>query len=143
MPLKAPIAAPLVAALLMLGPAGAGHAQDLPPDSIPGAVPAESPEAMPPDEEVRPAGITYEVDISGVEDEGLRGTLRDASTLVELKDDHPPSLIGLERRADSDRDRLQTALRSAGYYDAKLDIRIEDPAAAGTLPAGERRRRSR
>ncbi|PWC98565.1 hypothetical protein TSO5_00765 [Azospirillum sp. TSO5] len=135
-PLKAPIAAPLVAALLMLGPAGAGHAQDSPPDSIPGAVPAVSPEAPPPEEEVRPAGITYEVDITGVEDEGLRGTLRDASTLVELKDDHPPSLIGLERRADSDRDRLQTALRSAGYYDAKLDIRIEDPAAAGTLPAG-------
>jgi len=140
-PLKAPIAVPMVAALLMLGPADAGYAQDSPPDSIPGAVPAAPPEgalpdAVPPDEEVRPAGITYEVDITGVEDEGLRGTLRDASTLVELKDDHPPSLIGLERRADSDRDRLQTALRSAGYYDAKLDIRIDDPAAAGTLPAG-------
>jgi len=139
--LKAPIAVPMVAALLMLGPVDAGHAQDSPPDSIPGAVPAAPPagalpDAAPPDEEVRPAGITYEVEITGVEDEGLRGTLRDASTLVELKDDHPPSLIGLERRADSDRDRLQTALRSAGYYDAKLDIRIDDPAAAGTLPAG-------
>ncbi|WP_451975374.1 autotransporter assembly complex protein TamA [Azospirillum endophyticum] len=136
MPLKGPIAAPLVAALLFLGPAGAGRAQDSPPDSIPGAAPAISPETVPADEEVRPTGIAYEVDITGVEDDGLRGTLRDASTLVELKDDHPPSLIGLERRADSDRDRLQTALRSAGYYDAKLDIRIEDPAAAGTLPAG-------
>ncbi|CAO3400738.1 autotransporter assembly complex protein TamA [Azospirillum palustre] len=140
-PLKAPIAVPMVAALLMLGPADAGYAQDSPPDSIPGAVPAAPsegapPDAAPPDEEVRPAGISYEVEITGVEDEGLRGTLRDASTLVELKDDHPPSLIGLERRADSDRDRLQTALRSAGYYDAKLDIRIDDPAAAGTLPAG-------
>lgn len=140
-PHKAPVAAPLVAALLMLGPASAGHAQDSPPDSVPGAVPAVSPqgvlpETAQPEEEVRPAGITYEVDITGVEDDGLRGTLRDASTLVELKDDHPPSLIGLERRADSDRDRLQTALRSAGYYDATLDIRIEDPAAAGSLPAG-------
>ncbi|PWC85869.1 hypothetical protein TSH100_14980 [Azospirillum sp. TSH100] len=135
--LKAPIVAPLVATLLLLGPAGAGRAQDSPPDSVPGAVPAvPPPEGTPPDEEVRPAGITYEVDITGVEDEALRGTLRDASTLVELKDDHPPSLIGLERRADSDRDRLQTALRSAGYYDAKLDIRIEEPAATGTLPAG-------
>ncbi|WP_162487980.1 autotransporter assembly complex protein TamA [Azospirillum lipoferum] len=131
-PFKAPIAAPLVAALLLLGPSGAGRAQDSPAD---GFQPAPALDA-PAEEEVRPAGIRYEVEITGVEDDGLRGTLNDASTLVELKGETPPSLIGLERRADSDRDRLQTALRSAGYYDARLDIRIEDPAATGTLPAG-------
>jgi translocation and assembly module TamA len=139
-PFKAPIAVPLVAALLLLGPSGAGRAQDSPADGIPGAVPANPPDGAQPEapaeEEVRPAGIRYDVEITGVEDDGLRGTLNDASTLVELKGDAPPSLIGLERRADSDRDRLQTALRSAGYYDARLDIRIEDPAATGTLPAG-------
>ncbi|CAO3406459.1 autotransporter assembly complex protein TamA [Azospirillum largimobile] len=134
-PFKAPVAVPLVAALLLLGPSGPGRAQDSPADGIPGAQPAPSPDA-PAEEEVRPTGIRYDVEITGVEDDGLRGTLNDASTLVELKGDAPPSLIGLERRADSDRDRLQTALRSAGYYDARLDIRIEDPAAAGTLPAG-------
>ncbi|WP_042442703.1 autotransporter assembly complex protein TamA [Azospirillum sp. B510] len=132
MPLKAPIAAPLVAALLMLGPAEAGRAQNAAADGIQGAPSADN---APADEEVRPAGIAYEVDITGVEDDGLRDTLRGASTLVELKDDHPPSLIGLERRADSDRDRLQTALRSAGYYDARLDIGIRDPAGTATLPA--------
>ncbi|ANC91217.2 outer membrane protein assembly factor [Azospirillum humicireducens] len=136
-PFKAPIAAPLVAALLLLGPSGSGRAQNSPVDGVPGAQPgSDAPAEEPAEEEVRPSGVRYDVEITGVEDDGLRGTLNDASTLVELKGDAPPSLIGLERRADSDRDRLQTALRSAGYYDARLDIRIEDPAATGTLPAG-------
>ncbi|WP_372396827.1 BamA/TamA family outer membrane protein [Azospirillum sp. HJ39] len=129
-PLKAPIAVPLVAALLLLGPAAAGRAQDSPPDAPPAA------SEVPQDEEARPAGLRYAVEFTGIEDDGLRGTLNDASTLVELKDDAPPSLIGLERRADSDRDRLQTALRSAGYYDARLDIRIDDQSTTGAQPAG-------
>ncbi|CAO3421946.1 Outer membrane component of TAM transport system [Azospirillum doebereinerae] len=65
------------------------------------------------------------MELTGVEDDGLRDTLNAASTLVELKGDPPPSIIGLERRADTDRERLQAALRSAGYYDARLDIRVD------------------
>lgn len=146
-PFKAPVAVPLVAALLLLGPSAAGHAQDSPADGIPGAAPAGSPTGSPtgsldgaqpespPEDEAGPAGIRYDVEITGVEDGSLRSTLNDASTLVGLQNDPPPSLIGLERRAETDRDRLQVALRSAGYYDAQVDIRIDEPAAA-TASAG-------
>ncbi|WP_431854818.1 autotransporter assembly complex protein TamA [Azospirillum sp.] len=70
--------------------------------------------------------VPYEVDLTGLEgDDALRTLLRESSSLFELKDDPPPSVIGLERRADADRDRLDTALRSAGHYDARLDIRVD------------------
>ncbi|SMH58817.1 autotransporter assembly complex protein TamA [Azospirillum agricola] len=107
----------MLAAALLLGPAEDGRAQDAAP-AAPPAAGEEPPEAR----------IPYEVEITGVEDEGLRGALNDASSLVELKGDPPPSILGLERRADSDRDRLQAALRSAGYYDGRIDIRIDGAA---------------
>ena len=72
--------------------------------------------------------VPYEVELTGVEDSALSDLLRESSSLFALKDDPPPSIIGLERRADSDRDRLDTALRSAGYYDARLDIRVDPDA---------------
>ncbi|WP_448192047.1 autotransporter assembly complex protein TamA [Azospirillum sp. sgz301742] len=96
-------AAPLLLALaLLLAPVGA-RAQD---------------------EEPAPK-VPYEVELTGVEDSGLSSLLRESSSLFGLKDDPPPSVIGLERRADADRDRLETALRSAGYYDARLEIRVD------------------
>ncbi len=75
-----------------------------------------------------PAGLPYTVSLTGVEDEDLAETLRRTSSLFTLRDDPPPSLFGLERRAAADRDRLQRALRSAGFYDATLDIRIDAEA---------------
>lgn len=104
---------PLLTASLLALPEG-GRAQD---DSAPN--PAATPAEEPPG-----ARLPYEVELTGVDDD-LRGTLNDSSTLVELKNDPPPSLIGLERRAESDRTRLQAALRSAGYYDARLDIKVD------------------
>lgn len=72
--------------------------------------------------------VSYEVELTGVEDDGLAELLRGTSSLFSLKEDPPPSLLGLERRAEADRERLQTALRSAGYYDAALDIRVDGDA---------------
>lgn len=106
------IVAVLLAATLAPVPLGAVRAQEPPEIAPPDIAPAES-------------RLPYEVEITGVEDSTLRDLLRDSSTLVSLKDDPPPSLLGLERRADGDRERLQIALRSAGYYDATLDIRID------------------
>ncbi|WP_084536445.1 autotransporter assembly complex protein TamA [Azospirillum halopraeferens] len=97
--------------------------------------PAEpAPAALPPGPEGAEAApsLPYAVRITGV-DEDLLTLLESASTLVDLQEDPPPTLLGLERRADADRDRLQTALRSAGYYDARLDIRI-GAAAAPPVP---------
>lgn len=66
----------------------------------------------------------YSVTLAGVEDGGLRDVLEQSSSLFTLKESPPPSLIGLERRAETDRERLGAALRSAGYYDARLDITV-------------------
>lgn len=116
-----PASIPLLALALLLVPAPV-PAQDTPAPEAPGAeTAAETPK------------VPYEVHLTGTEDSDLESLLRESSSLFGLKDDPPPSFIGLERRADNDRDRLQTALRSAGYYDARLDIRIEPDARPAQL----------
>lgn len=74
----------------------------------------------------------YEVELIGAEEhDDLRETLRQVSRLFTLQDQPPPSPIGLRRRADADRERLAAALRSAGYFDATVDITVDtaaDPA---------------
>lgn len=68
----------------------------------------------------------YEVVIEGVEDQPhLSRLLSDVSSLVTLKDQPPPSPIGLGRRADADLDRFRAALRSEGYYDAIVNAEID------------------
>lgn len=110
-----------LAGLLLAG--GPVRGQDGPPESPAAATPAADPPAAD-----GPA-VPYTVELTGVEDGDLAQALRDTSTLIGLKDDPPPSLLGLERRASEDRERLQQALRSAGYYDARLDIGIDDSAS--------------
>lgn len=67
----------------------------------------------------------YEVALTGIEDGDLRTVLTSSSSLFRLEENPPPSPIGLRRRADADRQRLLTALRSAGFYDASIDIRVD------------------
>ncbi|MGQ9367652.1 autotransporter assembly complex protein TamA [Azospirillum sp. A39] len=69
--------------------------------------------------------LPYTVELTGVAEDDLAGVLRETSTLFGLRDDPPPTLLGLERRADADRETLQTTLRSAGFYDATIDIRVD------------------
>ncbi len=69
----------------------------------------------------------YAVNMTGVDDDDLRNLLNATSSLVQLQGGPPPSLIGLRRRADGDRDRLDTTLHSEGYYDAHLDITVAPP----------------
>ncbi|WP_448203144.1 autotransporter assembly complex protein TamA [Azospirillum sp. sgz302134] len=119
------LAALLLTGALAAAPPGPVRAQDAEtaPPPAEGA-PAEAPSAEGSAQPEAGPKVPYEVDITGVED-GLRTLLRDTSSLVSLKDDPPPSVLGLERRAGDDRERLATALRSAGYYDATLDIRVD------------------
>jgi translocation and assembly module TamA len=111
-----------LAGLLLCALAGSpGHAQPLaedagPPDVAPGEVPLE---------------ITYEVRFEGVEDEALRQLLEEVSQTVQLVDRPPTSLLRLRRRAEDDRARLQQALRSRGYFAARIEIEVAD----GTPPA--------
>jgi translocation and assembly module TamA len=69
--------------------------------------------------------IAYEPAISGVEDSELLDLLTSASQLVTLIDRRPATIAALERRTQSDLDRLREVLRSEGYYDASLDYRLE------------------
>jgi translocation and assembly module TamA len=82
-------------------------------------------------EEPRVEAVAYEVRIAGVEDAGLLEILQASSQLVALADRPPATAIGLRRRAQDDIERLQTALRSEGYYDAEIALDI----AAGEPPA--------
>jgi translocation and assembly module TamA len=67
----------------------------------------------------------YEVTLTGVEDGSLRDLLQGTATLFRLNEEPPPSPVGLRRRADADRERIQTALRSVGYYDGKVEIEVD------------------
>jgi translocation and assembly module TamA len=79
--------------------------------------------AVPPSELV-PYGLTIE----GVTDAALRDLLDEVSETRRLIDRPPPSLARLRRRAEDDRARLDQALRSQGYYNAKIDLSIDSAA---------------
>ena len=67
----------------------------------------------------------YEVTLTGVEDGSLRELLEGTATLFRLNEQPPPSPVGLRRRADADQERIQTALRSVGFYDGKVEIEVD------------------
>jgi translocation and assembly module TamA len=109
------VAAPLGLALLLLGAGCSG-----PPDAPAGVEQAteESAEAAGPE-------VAYEARIEGVEDSDLRALLEGVADTLRLADRPPPSLVRLRRRAEDDRPRLQQALRSRGYYDARIDVAVD------------------
>ena len=76
---------------------------------------------------------TYTLTISPTGDDAVDQALVDASLLAELRDDVPVGAFALISRAETDTARLETVLRSFGYYDSLVDIRIasyaiDDPA---------------
>ncbi|QJE73769.1 outer membrane protein assembly factor [Aerophototrophica crusticola] len=91
--------------------------------------PAQEPPAPAPADETAdsPAEATpYTVAIKGVEEhDQLTTLLEEVSRLVALREQPPPSPVGLRRRAEADRERLAAALRSAGYFDAVMDIDVD------------------
>ena len=90
-------------------------------------------------------GIAYEVTIRGLADSEaeLETLLRDSSRLIGLQDDLPATVAGVRRRARADLDRFEQALRSEGFYDAKVSFQIEQPTSAGSTGATRRRTRTR
>ncbi|MEQ9607731.1 MAG: autotransporter assembly complex family protein [Kiloniellaceae bacterium] len=85
--------------------------------------------------------VRYRVQLEGVEDEALLEILQQSSQLITLADKPPATTVGLRRRAEADIERLQTALRSEGYYDGKIDLAIDTPdqtgGQAGARPADQ------
>lgn len=105
---------------LWLFPATPGSlAQEQQDGGRPGpAGPAQADEAEP--------QVPYEVVIEGKLTAELRALLEQVSETRRLTDQPPSSEVRLRRRAEADIPRLQQALRSRGYYDADVDVRIED-----------------
>lgn len=75
-----------------------------------------------------PRGIAYTTDLTGVEDGDLRDLLTASMQLLALQDRPPPSLAALRRRAEDDSQRLRTALRSEGFYNATVELTIDERA---------------
>ncbi|HEV7367862.1 autotransporter assembly complex family protein [Arenibaculum sp.] len=68
------------------------------------------------------------MDLTGIDDSELRELIEEASSLFSLADDPPPSLVGLQRRIEADRGRVEAALRSVGYYAGTVDVAVDSAA---------------
>jgi len=69
--------------------------------------------------------IEYETRLEGVEDEEVRAVLMAASRLVAFEDE-PAATIGiLRRRAARDLETFEMVARSQGFYDARIEYRID------------------
>jgi translocation and assembly module TamA len=77
--------------------------------------------------------LTYQVDVNKVPDANLSGAVQASSTLIELQDRPPGDVTALRARAVEDLDRLQKALRSAGYYDGAVDIKVDGQEVTADL----------
>jgi translocation and assembly module TamA len=102
-----------------------------PPEGAPPAASSPAP-AEEPAGEARPE-LAYEVEVTGLDDAPeLEQLIRDAASLTRLSDRPPPSVVGLRRRAESDRAVVVQAMRSLGYYDGVVAIAV-DPDRAPAL----------
>jgi translocation and assembly module TamA len=87
----------------------------------------------------------YRVEIASAGNSDMDATLKSTSDLLALRGTAPVSPFGLIARARSDVDRLTTALESFGYYQCRIEIKINDmlvnnPAlgdALSALPKGQ------
>ncbi len=71
-------------------------------------------------------GIDYSVHFIGLDDAAALKTVKSASFLTTLKKQAPVSLNALRSRAESDIPDIIKALHSRGYYEATVNIRIEE-----------------
>lgn len=85
-------------------------------------------------------GLTYAVSINALGDSVLDRAVEESSMLERLREEGSLGAFGLIARAETDVDRIDRVLRSFGYYDAVIAVRIagldlDDPAL---LPRLER-----
>jgi translocation and assembly module TamA len=69
--------------------------------------------------------VPYTVDLPPSGDEALDTGLHDASNLIALEAETPPSALGLIRRAQADLERLANVLGALGYYGGSVTITID------------------
>ncbi len=68
---------------------------------------------------------TYKTSIEGVDDKDLRTLLEASSQLKTLIKQPPPTVAGIERRAQEDVERLRKTMRSEGYYDGTVSYALD------------------
>jgi translocation and assembly module TamA len=71
-------------------------------------------------------GISYSVDIEGVENSSTIKTIKSVCQLTVLKKHAPNSINALRYRADADILEILKLMRAEGYYEATVDISIEE-----------------
>lgn len=71
-------------------------------------------------------GISYSVVFEGLEDQKALKSLEMASQLISLEKRPPPSINALRYRAESDIPNLLNVLYAHGYYEAKVNITIQE-----------------
>jgi translocation and assembly module TamA len=79
----------------------------------------------------------YKVDMTKVNDPTLAAALQSSSTLIELEKKPPEDATALRRRAQEDLQRLQKALRSAGYYDGTVTIMVDGQKVEAQATPGD------
>lgn len=85
-------------------------------------------------------GLPYAVDIGAVGDAALDAAVERSSMLVALRDDAAVAPLALIARAEADVGRIDDVLRSFGYYDAVIEVRVDsvdltDPSLPQALAA--------
>lgn len=71
-------------------------------------------------------GISYNVEFQGLNDKRVLREIRLASSLTSLKKRPPASINALSYRVDSDIPSLLKVLHAYGYYEAKVNIQIQE-----------------
>ncbi|MEO0362162.1 MAG: POTRA domain-containing protein, partial [Pseudomonadota bacterium] len=74
--------------------------------------------------------VEYRVRLEGVEDERARDLMREALAVFRRQEDGAQSVAFLRRRAEGDVETALKILRSFGYYEAEVEVRVEAPDAA-------------
>jgi len=73
--------------------------------------------------------VPYSVEFQGIDDSGLKKKLQQTSTTAQNTKTPPASLGLLRRRAQNDLNRMTEVLQAQGYFDARIDFRIEKTEA--------------
>src|SRR3989344_596344 len=79
------------------------------------------------------AKIPYTVQFIGVDDPATLQSLKSVSDLMLLKERPPGSINAIRYRAQSDVPEIIKVLHAHGYYEATVDIRIEEQDEEATV----------
>jgi len=72
-----------------------------------------------------PNAVEYKAEIDGLNNRSLKNAIKDSALSFKLES-HPPATLGqLHRRAEKDRGRVERLMKSRGYYEATVAIKVD------------------